>query len=341
MKAWLRTLWVSQCLLGGCAVDDLVAAIRNEACEGCNMPEPQLPCASVPAYSSTVAAAFARLPVCACDEMSLGASLASGVAMGTDGDVSASGALEGSSLTVGGSVQIGADDARFGGSLLVGSRWRGEGPLSVGGDAGFGRAVRASSLQVGGTLAAPSEDDVDVPLDQLGFGTFLASAPTVEPPCACDMLPSFEALLPSVSASVAVDLEVVDGDLELGLGCGVHALGQIRGSGAARIRVSGTVVLVVDRVAVDRLELEIPVGGELRLFVAEDVLVPDGWSVEGGGRLRMIVGGRGTLRLPSDVSLDADLFAPEVELVVPGAARWSGALWVDRIASSGPLELSE
>lgn len=219
--------------------------------------------------------------------------------------------------------------------------------------------VTTSPLQVDGALALNHElhigADVHVSGDvDLGAVLFAAQTPdfggdvreNVSPaPCPCDE--SFD-----VAAAVqarASDNDDADtpsdqfanfgGAQMLELTCGRYYFTRLSGSGPLRIRAQGNVALYVGQdIALDsNLAIDGDAASSVSLFVAGNVRVGGTIATGGGVRLRLVVGGNGTVDLNGDVTLSGMLYAPRSDLVTRGRFELFGSLFAERVVPSREL----
>jgi hypothetical protein len=249
--------------------------------------------------------------------------------LGVDGDLEVSGAVAAVSATVAGAVRAGAEAAAFAGDLAIQRGWEGAGPLRVEGDLRVGGRLAASRLEVGGVLRQPAGAERVVSGPE-SIGREASGPVAVAPPCRCSALPD-----PAERVQALAGAPVATPDTRGGMtvGCAPRVLDVAAVGDALRVRADGAGVLVVDgRLALGTLVVR---GGGLDLFVAGHVLIEDTLRVEGPGRLRLFVGGRGTLRLPPRVEGPLEVFAPFAELVAAEGLRVTGSLVVRRVAAVG------
>jgi hypothetical protein len=203
----------------------------------------------------------------------------------------------------------------------------------------------AGSLQLSGDLTLPSEDALRV-------GGVLVQTPN--PACNCrdenllDVAALVQVQATDASAVAAgfdpARLEDVTTDSPLELGCGRFRVARIAGASDLRIRALGRVALFVEGdVALDRgMDVTLDPGASFDLFVAGNVRVGAAWllgGIEQAGRVRVYVGGGGTLDLSAEASIAGLLYAPRAELVTRGDLDVYGPLFVRRAAPGGELRV--
>ena len=201
----------------------------------------------------------------------------------------------------------------------------------------------AGSLQLSGDLTLPSDD-------ALALGGVLVQTPN--PACNCqeqnllDVAAAVEAQATDDAALAAgfdpAGLEDVTSDETLVLSCGHYRVARIAGPADLRIRALGRVALFVEGdLALDGgMEVVVEEGASLDLFVAGNVRVGAAWLLGGreqAGRVRVYVGGSGTIDLAAEASIGGPLYAPRAELVTRGDLTLYGPLFVRRAAPGGEL----
>jgi len=222
------------------------------------------------------------------------------------------------------------------------------GPDSV----GIGGAFRATatvdiagSLRVTGELTLPSADAL-----QLG-GSLLQSPSS---PCNCQdqNLLDIAALVRSQATDARAvaggfdpaRLEEVTTDSTLELPCGRYRVARVAGPSDLRIHALERVAVFVEGdVALDGgMEVVLEPGASFDLFVGGNVRVGAAWllgGVEQAGRVRVYVGGSGTIDLSAETSIAGTLYAPRAELVTRGDLDVYGPLFVRRAAPGGELRV--
>ena len=218
--------------------------------------------------------------------------------------------------------------------------------VGIGGEFSSGASVDiAGSLQVSGDLTLPNDD-------ALALGGVLVQTPN--PACNCQDENLLD--IPALVRSQATDagalaggfdparLEDVTTDSTLELSCGRYRVARIAGPSDLRIRAFGRVALFVDGdVALDGgMEVVLEPGASFDLFVAGNVRIGAAWllgGVEQAGRVRVYVGGGGTINLAAEASIAGTLYAPRAELVTRGDLDIYGPLFVRRAAPGGELRV--
>jgi len=139
-------------------------------------------------------------------------------------------------------------------------------------------------------------------------------------------------------------LDGFDGAQELTLGPGALYLTRIAGNGLLTLKVQGSLVLLVDgEIALDdSLRVELAADATFDLFVAGTVRVTKTLNLGDAGaaaRVRLYVGGSGTIDLGGDAVIAGPLYAPHSELVTRGSFEIFGPLFVRRAAPGGDLRI--
>jgi hypothetical protein len=237
------------------------------------------------------------------------------------------------------------------GSLRAGGMTTGSARFRAGKDLYVGGGVSLDRLYVGGLVRLPEGAPYDV-RDTETVGGIVREPVDVEAPCDCE--PTRLLDVASVvseyrddndDARAGIDPgELGDGDARrLELDCGRYYFDRV-GGGSLELVIRGRVAIFVD----SDLSLTGPFvvrledGGELDLFVSGNVVGTDTWTVGDPARpsrLRVYVGGSGTVDLGAGGEIAANLYAPRAELVLPGALEVFGSVFVRRLAASGPLSV--
>lgn len=218
--------------------------------------------------------------------------------------------------------------------------------VGIGGAFSTGATVEiAGSLQVSGVLTLPGAD-------ALTLGGMLVETPSAACNCQDESLLDIAALVRSQATDARAlaggfdpaRLEDVSTDSTLELACGRYRVDRIAGPSDLRIRALGRVALFVDGdLALDGgMEVVLEPSASFDLFVAGNVRVGAAWlvgGVEQAGRVRVYVGGDGTVDLAAEASIAGTLYAPRAELVTRGDLDVYGPLFVRRAAPGGELRV--
>jgi len=364
-------------LLAACGVSDVVAvlpdddggagvdAARADAAVVCGGPavlvgDGRLRC------GGRVAETTFRHAICTCeglvsahsvttDAFDSRTGVSGGGSVGANGPVDVSGPLTvGGSLRVAstGGVDLGAGaPLEVAGSLGSGGHLVGNTSVDVGRDAALAGDVRVERIAVGGVLTQPSGTSFDVDVDE---APRKASAEVqVTLPCDCD-----EDALLDVAALAAAHRDAndnsslgldpaafadVSGARELVLECGRYYLDRVGGTGSLRIVVRERAALFVDGdLSLTRLEVDLEDGAELDLFVTGNVVGMARWMLgdtDTPSRVRLYVGGAGSVQLTGGGLFAGNVYAPRAELVTPAEVEVFGSLFVRRLAASGPIRV--
>lgn len=278
-----------------------------------------------------------------------------GGSIGVNGRVAAN-----ASLTVGGTLIAGDTlGVQTGGAPLnVARRFFDDGPLAadgdvqVGGDAFVGGPVRASNLTIGGTLTVPDANAIDVS-GASSIGRTVEAPVSVAPPCDCqNELVDIAAYVErhrtdNDNAMIDLDPEAlgnVDQATRLTLPCGRYYQRRISGNGDLTLALDGRVALFVGENLAPgaSLVVELAPGAELDLFVAGDVVASNRLELGDSSvaaKVRLYVGGSGTLQLDAGAVFGGNLYAPRAELTSAGAVEAFGSLFVRRLAISDRLDV--
>ncbi|WP_428262394.1 DUF7305 domain-containing protein [Haliangium sp.] len=280
-----------------------------------------------------------------------------GGSVATNGKLQANGEVRvGEDLTV-----AGAEGAALATALTVGRDLASAGALSgpnavvtVAGDAAVGGDVDLAELTVDGTMTLVDGAVLDVAAGERV--TTLVRAPVdVAPACACadaDLLDVVGLVehqrLDNDNQDIGLDpaaLANFGPDTTLELPCGRFFLDRVQSdTGSLTLSVTGRAALYIAEGITLGRSWTIALGpdAELDLFIANPVNVA-GDLVLGDPaaprRLRIYVGAGGSINLSGRSVLGANLYAPTVTLSLPADAELYGALFVDRLATSGPLEI--
>lgn len=373
----LRLALLAALAFAGCSVDDVVAeecscaagclqscgdsgadGVSRGFCEG----EGPLVLGEGACLGRLAEASF-RHGICACRGLVTGAGLSSDSFDSREGAYRAPGAA-GGSIGTGGGLQTtgvwnvrgslrlyGEDGATTGEELFrVSGDVFARGPVAgsifeVGRNAELAAGIRAQRLSVGGTLAVPEDQVIDVAEGAEVAGATERRAVQVDDACACD-----EAL----DVAGIVERHAEDNDNEriglspdevislpearvLELPCGLYYLNRIVASMPLTIRASGRVALFVrGDVSAGDLSVEVEPGAELDLFIAGNLTAGSSLRVgriEMPSQTRLYIGGGGTIRLPLQTLLAAGVYAPRSELVASGPLEIYGSVFVERLSA--------
>jgi hypothetical protein len=227
---------------------------------------------------------------------------------------------------------------------VQGASGKSEASVGIDGSLDLTQAARIDgSLQVAGAISGGATPQV--------AGSVLEHA---NPACNCatDNLLDIPALTAAHASSNddaarGLDPRVLDGfqgAQQLSLEAGTLYLSRIAGSGPLTLKVQGAVVLLVGaEIALDdAFTVELAGGATLDLFVAGTVRVTGALvlgDAASASRVRVYVGGTGTIDLAGDAVIAGPLYAPRSELVTRGRLEVYGPLFVRRAAPGGELRI--
>jgi len=311
-----------------------------------------------------IAAVNFRFALCSCEGLVTAGTL-------TTSSIDSNGGTSGQSASVGTNGKFdAAAPVDIGGSLWA----SGDGGMTTGntvnvtGDLRSGGSVSSGALSVGrdldleGNLVVPGDVTVGNELHQPAAGTQTVvgtlSATQVRGPIdipePCDCSP--ELILPigeivtsmataNDNAETGFDSEAlrnITSPVTLDVPCGRLYLSGIDGANEVTLNINGRVALFVggDLSISGKLTINVPAGSQLDLFVAgnftaaSDVVIGD---PDRPAATRIYIGGTGTVAISSSVDLNANLYAPQAELVLAAATVIRGAVFARRIAVAGDL----
>ena len=351
-----------------CQRDDVVAEIgRSDTADECTETEPPvlLGREGVEECGGLIAAQTFGFAACICDDLVATGTLTAdaydsrngpyvagtfGGSLGINGRLASSREIDisGSLFIAGaGGIQTGLAPVSIQGRLFDQGPLRADGAVLVGGDASIGSSVRASSLEIGGVLTIPDADAIEVSGD-LRAPSILEREVVVPPPCACETTVDIAAYVNrhhEVNDNARIGLGEDDlGNLEeatrLELPCGRYYVSRISGQGALTLAIEDRAALFVgqDLALQDMLTVELAPGAELDLFIAGQIVASnrlDLGDTSNAARIRIYMGGSGTLQLDAGATLAGYLYAPHAELSSNGDVELFGALFVRRLAVSG------
>jgi len=279
-----------------------------------------------------------------------------GGSLGTNEHIEANG-----TITVGGDViAAGALGISVAPTLDVGGNLADGGPLgtasatvTVAGDAQVAGDLSLAAMTVDGTLTVPAAAQIDV-ADSSGIPNLVRAPVSVAPPCACDPTDLLDVAgyveahrNANHNEDIGLDPTLLDdftGEASLDLPCGLFFLDRIRGDGDLTITVDGRTALFVAQ-GIDLqagMTVVVEPGGELDLFVSGNVVAWDAvtlGSAETPAKVRFYVGGAGSLSFSAPGTFGGNLYAPLVNVALSGGADVYGSMFVNRVASSAPLQV--
>jgi hypothetical protein len=279
---------------------------------------------------------------------------------GTSGDVGIDGELRTSArVDIGGGVAVSGAagavllaDLRVARDLAIAGALGTGVTVTAGGDARLAGSIDLAALTVAGTLTvAPGAGLAGA----VTAGATVRAPVEVAAPCACgaDDLVDIAAFVAGHAADnqdAAIGLapdRLTDyrGPITLDLPCGIYYVGPVRGDGALTLRVTGRAALLVDgdlalaapftvELATDDAELDLMIAG----ILSSNQAIAIG-RIDHPARVRVYVGGSGTIELSGDSQLAANLYAPRAAVALSGTATVHGSLFVRRLDQSGPVTI--
>jgi hypothetical protein len=237
-----------------------------------------------------------------------------------------------------------------------------EAPLVVDGVPADSAASRAASVGVNGSLNLGAGASIDGSLQVAGMistgddATLDAAGIVLEAAnaaCNCqpDNLLDVGALVAAAAsandnAAQSLDPGVLDGFTSpqtLSLSSGKLYLSRMAGSAPVEVGIEGAVQLYASaNVELDStLSVSLAEGATLDLFIAGNVRAQALTLGDAGsaGRLRVYVGGPGTINLEGSSVIGGSLYAPTAELVTRGTLETFGPLFVRRAAPGDELRV--
>jgi hypothetical protein len=306
--------------------------------------------------------------VCACDTITIlddfitdgfDSRVGPWVEGGAGGDVGANAGLTSDTLLdVGGSLAVSGADVSPGTYLRVAGDLAIGGPLddtssavTAGGSAWIAGDVRVSLLSVAGVLTTPPGARLS---GRIEAGSTVTGAVTVSPACPCGaadavdvgaIVARHQATNDDASIHLApTALSGVTGRATVELPCGRFYLDRIQGTADVTIRATGNAALFVGGplALAGSLTIALAPGAELDLFVAGALSLPANVELGDPDRpraLRVWLATNGTVVVPSDALLAANLYAPAATLSATTPVDLYGALMVGALETSAPVEI--
>ncbi len=320
---------------------------------------------------STVATSF-RYAVCACDgyvsshvlttdsfDSTKGpydpAKAEPGGSVGANGKVDSSAAMSIGGALWAGHVEgmttndtVDVKDELHAAGLVVSS-----GDLTIGKDTfAAGGLSENQALTIGGKLFLPSGAPLTVSGTKTIVGGEVRTPVAVPPPCDCDAkdqidVPAAVIAHRTINENAAIGLaddafaNVVAGRT-MTLPCGRYHLSSVGGTGALTLHVTGRIAIYVEKdfAANGLVTIDVSGAGEVDLFVAGNVVTSAGFhlgSKATPAKVRLWVGGNGTIDLGKDALIAGNVYAPKAEFVLAANTEIFGSVFVRRLSSGGDL----
>ncbi len=222
--------------------------------------------------------------------------------------------------------------------------------VEVGRNAFVGQSVQVGELRVDGTLTVPAGEEIRADR-MMSVGETLRAPVAIPPPCDCDSLVDIAGFVRTYATdndNASIDLNAdaltnVTTSTPFEFPCGRYYVSRITSDVPVVIRATGRVALFVDGdISVNDLQLELVDDAQVDVFVSGNVNASGGFGfgdVTTPARVRMYVGGTGTINLAADSVFAGNLYAPRAELVTAGDSEIFGAVFVERLSASGPLSV--
>jgi len=333
--------------LTGCYGHDVVA-YRPEAaaCAPSSDPQPVLPMAICTCQDLSAADRLDTDTFDRCSAFSPRAGGGVGVRgrLDVNGPASVQGDLQVSGAS--GAVAGGGAPVEVSGNLACGGSFLSDADLVVAGDAAVQGDVRAQALTVGGTLTLPEGATIDTASQSVG--ALVRGPVTVTAPCPCDAPIDVAQVVAGHAGShddAAIGLEptsLANAEGTVDLSCGRYYFTGVNGPGDLTLEVSAPASLYIDGNLTLQGDLRVTLapGASLDLWISGSLMLPGPPSLGGeaqAGRIRVYVGGGGTLQLTGGGRFGGLLYAPQAEVVASGPLEVYGGVLARRIAASGPL----
>lgn len=279
-----------------------------------------------------------------------------GGSVGINGEFDSRGdtTIGGSLVVAGANGLIGGKTVAVGGEMLVaGDVGRVRTAVTVGGDAKVGGNIDVASLQVSNTLTQPAGKTLTV----AGTNTegAIAQGPvSVAPPCGCDSadLVDIDGYVQAHAtnnddADIGLDPTILDGFTNpqtLTLPCGRFYLTSINGDGGVTITATGrTALFVGNGINLQHpLTLQTQGRGEIDLFVSKSIQVSGVMhfgSAAAPARVRVYLGGSGTLGMSASSVFAGNLYAPKVVVSLAAGMELYGSMFVGTLQASAPVTI--
>jgi hypothetical protein len=228
--------------------------------------------------------------------------------------------------------------------------------LKVGTDAWLAGGIQTSGdVTIAGTLHVPASAPVDVGGIK-NIGAVVTGSVTVPPACDCDprsrvdvagLVESYRTANDDAAAGIDPTLlQNVTAPLAASLPCGRIFFTHVGASAPVHLTAQGRVAVFVggELSTTSDFVVDAPVGSEVDLFVENGVTVGGAFLVgspANPARARTYVGGAGTVNVQGAAQLAGNLYAPQAELVLGGAAATTlfGSIFAARLSASADLTI--
>jgi len=272
-----------------------------------------------------------------------------GVSLDINGSLRVAGDSEGRSITVSNNAEI-----QIGQELEVKSAIQADlAAVTVDGDARIGGDVRLDTFNVNGSLTMPSDANLSVS-ESPPVNPDNQEPIHVEPPCACEDIEDIPALVAQVSEvndNELLDFDIKElenftGQIPLQLPCGRFYLRGLTGTGKLELSITGRAALYITgqvKFNDGPVWVKLDRDAELDIYIADTMVAASDLTfgaVDNPARVRLFVGGSGTLILGGKNLISGQVYAPRSELnVTTGETEIYGSVFVRRAQLSAPLTI--
>jgi hypothetical protein len=325
------------------------------------------------ACTGDLAEAVFRNALCACGQLSLGATVTTDAydsrlgpyaPGGIGGHIAGNEGLDANgagNVTASGDVTFAGDAGLQGGPrfdiagnlAVAGGLGRNSSAITVGGAARVGGSIDVSSLTVTGALTTPAGATAT---GTIMAGSRTTAAVSVPPQCHCEATDVLdikaiiaEHAIANHDADVGItpdELGDVQGDTTLELPCGRFYLNRVSasGGGTLTIRATGrTALFIAGDVTLDgNLTVEVAPGAEMDLFIEGFLSVPGMVRLGDQARpraLRVYMASVGSIAISGGLALAGNLYAPNADLQTSAPVDVFGAVLLDHWQLSAPANI--
>lgn len=234
-----------------------------------------------------------------------------------------------------------ARDVRAGGDVVVNGVFQVSGDLYTSGDV---KIMSGSLATVGKVHVAPGHSAAGV----TAGGGVVTESVTVVPPCDCTDKIDVAAIAAAFATSndnAMANVTTTALDYPAGavkLDCGRYYFDRIAG-GDVTLHVTGRAGIFIggDLKVTGALTIDLSPGAEVDLFIAGNFSLNGPamlGSVSAPAKVRVYVGGT-TMDISGNVSVGANLYAPNADLAIASSFEMSGAVYAHRLAFSGDFAI--